>query len=210
MRIKVLSGGRKSIELPLSDAELNFQMKRIGIEETVPVCRLVEASEKDNPLCKFEGQTVNMDEVNFFAKRMDCLTEYERKVLYSYVTDYGVGTMQDLINLTFSMKGLSLITDFSDAEQVGKRLYLDEFIAMPEEEKQQTNFIKFAEKTFKESRVEVLPYGVLWSMALKCRRYITERHSRNTLHPMKSWQQSRYRIRQGTPNICICLPISVP
>ena len=160
MRIKVLSGGRKSIELPLSDAELNFQMKRIGIEETVPVCRLVEASEKDNPLCKFEGQTVNMDEVNFFAKRMDCLTEYERKVLYSYVTDYGVGTMQDLINLTFSMKGLSLITDFSDAEQVGKRLYLDEFIAMPEEEKQQTNFIKFAEKTFKESRVEVLPYGV--------------------------------------------------
>lgn len=160
MRIKVLSGGRKSIELPLSDAELNFQMKRIGIEETVPVCRLVEASEKDNPLCKFEGQTVNMDEVNFFAKRLDCLTEYERKVLYSYVTDYGVGTMQDLINLTFSMKGLSLITDFSDAEQVGKRLYLDEFIAMSEEEKQQTNFIKFAEKTFKESRVEVLPYGV--------------------------------------------------
>lgn len=33
MRIKVLSGGRKSIELPLSDAELNFQMRRIGIEE---------------------------------------------------------------------------------------------------------------------------------------------------------------------------------
>ena len=160
MRIKVLSGGRKSIELPLSDAELNFQMKRIGIEEIVPVCRLVEASEKDNPLCKFEGQTVKMDEVNFFAKRLDCFTEYERKVLYSYVTDYGVGTMQDLINLTFSMKGLSLITDFSDVEQVGKRLYLDEFIAIPEEEKQQTNFIKFAEKTFKESRVEVLPYGV--------------------------------------------------
>lgn len=84
MRIKVLSGGRKSIELPLSDAELNFQMKRIGIEEIVPVCRLVEASEKDNPLCKFEGQTVKMDEVNFFAKRLDCFTEYERKVLYSY------------------------------------------------------------------------------------------------------------------------------
>ena len=42
MRIKVLSGGRKSIELPLSDAELNFQRRRIGIEETGPTCRLVE------------------------------------------------------------------------------------------------------------------------------------------------------------------------
>ena len=48
-------------------------MKRIGIEEIVPVCRLVEASEKDNPLCKFEGQTVKMDEVNFFAKRLYCI-----------------------------------------------------------------------------------------------------------------------------------------
>ena len=63
MRIKVLSGGRKNIELPLSDAELNLQMRRIGIEETVPMCRLVEVSEKDNPLHRFEGQTVNMDEV---------------------------------------------------------------------------------------------------------------------------------------------------
>lgn len=158
MRIKVLSGGRKSIELPLSDAELNFQMRRIGIEETVPMCRLVEVSEKDNPLHLLEGQTVNMDEVNFFAKRMDSLTEYERKVLSAYANDYGVGTMQDLINLTFSMKGLSLLTDFSDAKQVGVRLYLDEFLGMSEEEKEQTNFIEFAEKTLKESRVEVLPY----------------------------------------------------
>ena len=160
MRIKVLSGGRKNIELPLSDAELNLQMRRIGIEETVPMCRLVEVSEQDNPLHKFEGQTVNMDEVNFFAKRMESLTEYERKVLSAYAEDYGVATMQDLINLTFSMKGLSLLTDFSDARQVGERLYLDEFLGISEEEKAQTNFIEFAEKTFKESRVEVLPYGV--------------------------------------------------
>lgn len=111
-------------------------------------------SEQDNPLHRFEGQTVNMDEVNFFAKRMESLTEYERKVLSAYVSDYGVGTMQDLINLTFSMKGLSLITDFSDAEQVGKRLYMDEFLAMSEEEKEQTNFIQFAEKTLNEGKIK--------------------------------------------------------
>lgn len=62
--------------------------------------------------------------------------------------------------MTFSMKGLSLLTDFSDARQVGECLYMDEFLGMSEEEKAQTNFIEFAEKTLKESRVEVLPYGV--------------------------------------------------
>lgn len=100
MRIKVLSGGRKNIELPLSDAELNFQMRRIGIEETVPICRLVEVSEQDNPLHKFEGQTVNMDEVNFFAKRMKSMTEYERKVLSAYAEDYGVATIRKSVRKT--------------------------------------------------------------------------------------------------------------
>ena len=47
------------------------------------------------------------------------LTEYERKVLSAYAEDYGVATMQDLINLTFSMKGLSLLTDFSDIKLTG-------------------------------------------------------------------------------------------
>ena len=100
-----------------------------------------------------------MDEVNFFAKRMDSLTEYERKVLSANANDYGVGTMQDLINLTFSMKGLSLLTDFTDARQVGVRLYLDEFLGMSEEEKEQTNFIEFAEKTLKESVVRQIKRG---------------------------------------------------
>lgn len=162
MRIKVLSGGRKGIELPLSDAGLNFQMRRIDIEETVPMCRLVEVSEQDNPLHHFEGQTVNMDEVNFFAKRMESLTEYERKVLSAYAEDYGVATMQDLINLTFSMKGLSLLTDFSDVRQVGVRLYMDEFlwtnvISLRREDAERLGYDNAAQwQALLRSRVELL------------------------------------------------------
>lgn len=160
MRIRVLNAGRHVVAFPVSDAELNLRMKGIGIEDTVPVCRMVEVLEKDNPLQRFAGQTLNMDEVNFFAKRMESLSPYERKVLSAYAKDYGVATMQDMINLTFSLQGLSLITDFSDGEQVGKRLYLDEFLAASEAEMQEKNFLEFAEKTFREGRVEVLPYGV--------------------------------------------------
>lgn len=124
MKITILNGGHRSIELPLSDEELNFQMRQMGIRETIPKGKLVKVSEKDNPLQKLEGQFLNMDEVNFFARRMEHLTEYERKVLEAYANNCGVSTMKDLINLTFSMKGLSLLTDFSDASQVGVRLYM--------------------------------------------------------------------------------------
>lgn len=158
MKITILNGGHRSIELPLSDEELNFQMRQMGIRETIPKGKLVKVSEKDNPLQKLEGQFLNMDEVNFFARRMEHLTEYERKVLAVYANDCDVSTIKDLINLTFSMKGLSLLTDFSDASQVGVRLYTDEFSEIPEE---QMDFTEFAKNVLKESNVKVLPYGVL-------------------------------------------------
>ena len=158
MKITILNGGHRSIELPLSDEELNFQMRQMGIREALPKGKLVKVSEKDNPLQKLEGQFLNMDEVNFFARRMEHLTEYERKVLAVYVNDCDVSTIKDLINLTFSMKGLSLLTDFSDASQVGVRLYTDEFSEIPEE---QMDFTEFAKNALKESNVKVLPYGVL-------------------------------------------------
>lgn len=158
MKITILNGGHRSIELPLSDEELNFQMRQMGIRETIPKGKLVKVSEKDNPLQKLEGQFLNMDEVNFFARRMEHLTEYDRKVLAVYANDCDVSTIKDLINLTFSMKGLSLLTDFSDASQVGVRLYTDEFSEIPEE---QMNFTEFAKNALKESNVKVLPYGVL-------------------------------------------------
>ena len=59
-----------------------------------------------------------------------------------------MSTIKDLINLTFSMKGLSLLTDFSDASQVGVRLYTDEFSEIPEE---QMDFTEFAKNALKES-----------------------------------------------------------
>ena len=158
MKITILNGGYRSMELPLSDEELNFQMRQMGIRETIPKSKLVKVSEKDNPLQKLEGQFLNMDEVNFFARRMEHLTEYERKVLAVYANDSDVSTIKDLINLTFSMKGLSLLTDFSDASQVGVRLYTDEFSEIQEE---QMDFTEFAKNALKESNVKVLPYGVL-------------------------------------------------
>lgn len=33
MKITILNGGHRSIELPLSDEELNFQMRQMGIRE---------------------------------------------------------------------------------------------------------------------------------------------------------------------------------
>ena len=160
MRIKVLNNRQNYMELPMTDAELNLEMRRMGIKDTVPMCKIVEVSEDDNLMSLLEGETVNMDEVNFFARRLESLTSYERKVLSAYADDHCIATMKDLINLTYSSQGLSLITDFSDPEQVGKRLYMDEMLVVSAEEEEHINFIQFAEKTLQENLPDVKPYGV--------------------------------------------------
>ena len=91
---------------------------------------------------------------------MESLTEYEKNLITIYANEHDVKSVRELINLTFGLQGLSLITDFLNAEQVGRRLYLDEFMGMSEEEAEQINFVEFTEKTFLEDTVKVLPYGV--------------------------------------------------
>ena len=65
-------------------------MKQIGVDESIPQCKLIGVRDKANPLAPFIDQIVNLDEVNFLAKRMESLTDYERNVMDAYVTERGV------------------------------------------------------------------------------------------------------------------------
>lgn len=161
MRIKVANGlERRDITVPMKDAERICQMKRIGVSDLIPRCKLVSVADKESPLVQFEGQIVSMDEVNYLAKVMERFNAYEKSVVSAYVDNRGVKDIRELINLTLDITGLSLITDFSDVNQVGLRLYLDEFLGISEEEKNIIDFPQFVEETFARSKVKVLPYGV--------------------------------------------------
>lgn len=161
MKVRVSGNtGYRDMELPMDDAKLAWLMERIGGSSKNLWCTMEKAWGERNPLQRFIGRNVNMDEVNFFAKRMASFTAYEQNVLEAYAYEQGMETIKDLINLTYSMKGLSLITDFSDRQQVGKRLFLDENIGISEEESRRINFVEYGEKVLAESDSKILPYGV--------------------------------------------------
>lgn len=149
------------IELPCSDAEMSYRMRKNGVTDVSPTVRVLKVMDGNTILNSLKGQTVNMDEVNFFVKRMESLTVYEQDVMTAYVSESGIGEIKDLINLTYSLNGLTLITDFSDTTKVGRRLYLDEFMGISAEEEEKINFVEFADKALKESNLKVLPYGVM-------------------------------------------------
>lgn len=161
MKVRISGNGRyRDISLPLRDAELACLIKRVGDGTVNLWCRLEKTWEEHNPLQELIGQTVNMDEVNFFAKRLESLTTYEQSVLELYAQEQGLKTLKDLINLTYSMKGLSLITDFSDGREVGKRLYMDEHLGISEEESRRIDFEAYGKRVLAEGNCKILPCGV--------------------------------------------------
>lgn len=162
MKIRAKNGEQTvDMTLPVTDMEMQYYMKCIGIEDIVPVCCI--SAMLDIPLY-FEflkGQTVNMDELNFFARRLDGMAEYEKRVVGVYSSETGMREMKQLINLTYSLQGLSLLTDLTDGNRVGLRLYLDRHLAISEEEKSRIDFNAYAQKVFSEGKCKFLPYGIL-------------------------------------------------
>ncbi len=162
MRIRVENDKNQSnMRLPATDVEMNFWMRRIGVEEVIPYCSIRTVIGEGNPLSVLEGKRVNMDEVNFLAKRLAGMTAYEKEIFVAYAGNKRLESEKDMINFTYSLTGISLIADFSDRMQVGKQLYMDKFQGMTPEESQQINFEKYAEEILESQEVTVTPYGVL-------------------------------------------------
>ena len=97
----------------------------LGLKESREMCIRDRVRDEPSYFGFLKGQTVNMDELNFFARRLDGMTEYEKRVVGVYSSETGMREMKQLINLTYSLQGLSLITDLTDGNRVGLRLYLD-------------------------------------------------------------------------------------
>ena len=115
MKIRAKNGEQTvDITLPATDMDMQYCMKCIGIEDIVPVCCISEVWDEPSYFGFLKGQTVSMDELNFLARRLDGMTEYEKRVVGVYSSETGIREMKQLINLTYSLQGLSLLTDLTD------------------------------------------------------------------------------------------------
>ena len=93
MKIRAKNGEQTiDITLPATDMDMQYCMKCIGIEDIVPVCCISEVWDEPYYFGFLKGQTISMDELNFFARRLDGMTEYEKRVVGVYSSETGSET----------------------------------------------------------------------------------------------------------------------
>lgn len=122
-----------------------------------------------------EGKTVNFDELDYLAKRLESYNEYEAAQFQSVVALRKAENLPELINLTFSSQQATVITNFSNLKEVGQdHIMTRNGGMMSREEAESTDFEKVARELIGSGKGVVTPYGVVYDNDMKMDRLYTK------------------------------------
>ena len=135
--------------------------------EISPDC-MVESVEGDWPVLNvLAGQEINLDELDYLAKRLDGISPYEKIQFQAAAERYGITQVTDLINLTFCCDQTTVIVDFSDLEQVGRIHYLTLNGGATREEMESLDGYETALLLINEHPGISTPYGVFYDNGMR-------------------------------------------
>ena len=142
-----------------------------------PDC-VVEDLTSDCPVLKrLEGQQVNLDELDYLAKRLDSFSQGENAQFQAMAHKLGISDVKDFVNLTFACQQATVITDFSDLEQIGKNHTLHtNGGAMASAEYDELDGEAIARYLIESGKGEVTPYGVVFDNGMKLEQVYDGQH----------------------------------
>ena len=131
-------------------------------------CKVEKIDSFYSVLKRTEMLTVNMEELNYLAKRLESFDTGEAAQFQAMAHKLKLFELKDLINLTFCCQQATVITDFSDLAAIGRDHYMnlhggsasvDELNALDGEETAR-QFIESGSGT-------ITPYGVVYDNGMK-------------------------------------------
>ena len=131
-------------------------------------CKVEEVDSFFSVLKHTEMLTVNVEELNYLAKRLESFDTGEAAQFQAMAHKLELFELKDLINLTFCCQQATVITDFSDLAAIGRNHYMnlhggsasvDELNALDGEET--------ARQLIESGSGTITPYGVVYDNGMK-------------------------------------------
>ena len=144
-------------------------LEALEIGDAVKVdCKVERIDSFYTVLKRTEMLTVNVEELNYLAKRLDSFDTGEAAQFQAMAHKLELFELKDLINLTFCCQQATVITDFSDLAAVGRDHYMnlhggsasvDELNALDGK--------KTARQLIESGSGTITPYGVVYDNGMK-------------------------------------------
>ena len=121
--------GAVTIPFPIPGEDFDHCMELVEALEIGKVsardCRVDEISSGWPILGRLEGTNIDLDELDYLAKRLDSFDDGEAAQFQAMTEALDLTDVKDLINLTFCCQQATVITDFSNLEAVGRDHYMN-------------------------------------------------------------------------------------
>ena len=152
-------GVSKSVIFPCSEAEYQAACRELELKDNYAFVKDVV---EPKALSLKKDTFVNLDEINYLAKRMD---SFDQKELFSFFAAVEVGdylSTKDLINLTFNQTCYTLIRDVSNLKSVGRNYVLCREVAISADELEKMDLEKIGRELLSSGKGIPTKYGLLF------------------------------------------------
>ena len=150
------------IEFPCTDTELQQKLTEVRPTDTSPDEIFVQAVHQPTMLSMLEDQFLNMDEVNFLAKRMDSFTYDELLQFYAAAQYEQLQSPKDLINLTYNLPCYTVVHDLRNLEAIGKTHYMNINGAVSASEMKKIDFAAIGRELIRSGNGKPTECGLLF------------------------------------------------
>lgn len=152
-------GRNINVKFPCSESEYQTVCRELELKDNYAfVTNVVEPK-----ALAFKKDTfVNLDEINYLAKRMN---SFDQKELFSFFAAVEAGdyvSTKDLINLTFNLNCYTLIRDVSNLKSVGRNYVLCREVAISADELEKTDLEKIGRELLSTGKGIPTNYGLLF------------------------------------------------
>ena len=131
-------------------------------------CRVEKIDSFYTVLKRTEMRTVNVEELNYLAKRLDSFDTGEAAQFQAMAHKLELFELKDLINLTFCCQQATVITDFSNLDAVGRDHYMNLHGGSASvDELNVLDGKKTARQLIENGGGTITPYGVVYDNGMK-------------------------------------------
>ena len=152
-------GVKRNVIFPCTESEYQTTCKELELKDNYAFVRDVV---EPKALALKKDTFVNLDEINYLAKRMD---SFDQKELFSFFAAVEAGdyvSTKDLINLTFNQTCYTLIRDVSNLKNIGYNRVLSSRGCIGVDELEKTDLEKIGRELLSSGKGIPTKYGLLF------------------------------------------------
>ena len=127
-------------------------------------------------LPRMTGTMANVDELDWLGKKLESFDRYDLLQFSAAAERFGLYSVDEMIDLSFCANEMTVISDFSDLEKVGRKHYLTVHGAADTKELEKLDGKELAQALISGQPGYVTRYGVVYDNGIKLEQAYDRKH----------------------------------